>query len=84
MEEAPKEKPVKTERVIFKASPPSNAPNSCAKYANNPPNPRMPNPTTPSPMTEPPAKATSRALPKLSRAAFVVLTFALVATTIPK
>ncbi len=45
--------------------------------------PRTPSPTTPSPITEPPAKATSRPLPKLLRAALVVRTLALVATRIP-
>ena len=40
-------------------------------------------PTTPIPITDPPANATSSALPRLVRAAFVVLTFALVATRIP-
>ena len=35
-------------------------------------------------MTAPPEKATSRAFPKLSFAAFAVRTFALVATFIPK
>ena len=38
----------------------------------------------PKPMTDPPAKATSSALPRLSLAALVVRTFTLVATTIPK
>ena len=47
------------------------------------PKPSTPSPTTPKPITEPPAKATSKALPKLVRAAFVVRTFALVATRIP-
>ena len=50
---------------------------------NKPLKPSTPKPTTPSPITEPPAKATSRAVPKLVRAACVVLTFALVATFIP-
>ena len=45
--------------------------------------PSTPNPTTPSPITDPPAKATSKPLPRLVRAAFVVLTLALVATRIP-
>ena len=45
----------------------------------SPPKPRMPRPTTPSPMTEPPEKATSRAFPKESLAAFAVRTLAFVA-----
>ena len=45
--------------------------------------PNTPKPTTPNPITEPPAKATSSALPKDVLAALVVLTFALVATFIP-
>ena len=44
----------------------------------------MPRPTTPSPMTEPPEKATSRAFPKESLAAFAVRTLAFVATFMPK
>ena len=47
-------------------------------------NPKIPRPTTPSPITDPPANATSRALPSEVRAAFVVLTFAFVATRIPR
>ena len=46
-------------------------------------NPKTPKPTTPIPITDPPVKATSRALPRLVRAAFVVRTLALVATRIP-
>src|SRR5690606_10015268 len=40
-------------------------------------------PTTPIPITDPPAKAISNALPRLSLAALVVLTLAFVATLIP-
>ncbi len=50
---------------------------------NNMLKPRTPRPTTPMPMTEPPAKATSSALPRLVRAALVVRTLAFVATRIP-
>ena len=46
--------------------------------------PIIPNPTTHIPITTPPEKATSRALPRPPfHAAFVVLTFAFVATFIP-
>jgi len=47
------------------------------------PSPRIPRPTTPRPITEPPAKAISSALPRLVRAAWVVRTFARVATRMP-
>ena len=50
---------------------------------NSPLRPKTPRPTTPRPITAPPAKATSKALPKEVLAAFVVRTFALVATFIP-
>src|SRR5690606_20945255 len=80
MDDAPKEKPESTFRTIFKLS----APGHMSWYiANNPLRPKTPRPTTPRPMTEPPAKATSRALPKEVLAACVVLTLALVATRIP-
>ena len=46
--------------------------------------PTIPRPTTESPMTRPPENATFRAFDKPSRAACVVLTFALVATFMPK
>ncbi len=45
--------------------------------------PSTPIPTTPIPITDPPVKATSRARPRLVRAAWVVRTLALVATRIP-
>ena len=70
MDDAPKEKPVRTERVVDKPLCPSNAPKFWPKNRNKPPNPRIPSPTTPNPMTDPPAKAISSALPKLSCAAW--------------
>src|SRR5690606_24896633 len=80
MDDAPKEKPESTFRTIFKLS----APGHMSWYiANNPLRPKTPKPTTPNPITEPPAKATSRALPKEVLAACVVLTLALVATFMP-
>ena len=45
--------------------------------------PKTPSPTTPSPITAPPENATSNALPRDVLAAWVVLTFAFVATFIP-
>ena len=45
--------------------------------------PKTPKPTTPSPITDPPENAISNAFPRLSLAALVVRTFALVATFIP-
>src|SRR5690348_2236090 len=50
---------------------------------NKPPKPNTARPVTPSPITLPPVKETFRALDKLLRAAWVVLTLALVATFIP-
>ena len=50
---------------------------------NKDPTPSTPKPTTPIPITDPPENAISNALPSESWAAFVVLTFALVATLIP-
>ena len=50
---------------------------------NNELRPNTPRPTTPIPITDPPANAISNAFPSECCAAFVVLTFAFVATFIP-
>ena len=50
---------------------------------NKPPKPNTAKPATPKPITEPPVKDTFNALAKLVRAAWVVRTFAKVATFIP-
>ena len=53
------------------------------KIKNKVPIPNTPRPTTPRPITLPPANAISKAFPRLTLAAFVVLTLAFVATCIP-
>ncbi len=82
MDDAPNENPVTTASTRLTALAPS-IPKTFEKIKNSTDKPSTPRPTTPSPITEPPANATSRPLPRLSRAACVVRTFALVATFIP-
>ena len=82
IDEAPKEKPVITVITLLTFSADS-TPNIWLYSRNKAPNPSTPRPTTPRPITEPPAKATSSALPRLVRAALVVRTLALVATRMP-
>ncbi len=78
IELAPNEKPVMTAIVLFTS--PSKTFEKTRKQV---PRPRTPRPTTPMPITEPPAKAISSAGPRPRRAAWVVRTFAFVATFIP-